>query len=373
LRHLPDFPARLSPSGGSAWVSSRDIERYPVTLEHEDLVIRRGPRSGLYTMVAVHSTALGPALGGCRMWHYDDSRAAVRDALRLSRAMTYKAAVAGLPLGGGKGVIMRPPGGLTGRQRTAALLDFADTVQLLDGRYLTAEDVGTSSRDMVTIARRTSHVTGLARTRGGSGDPSPSTALGVESAILACCERVFGTTGLAGRTITIVGLGNVGLRLARLLARRRATLLAADIDPAKRALAERLGARWIAPEAALSAPADVLAPCALGGILDHDTVPLVQAPIVAGAANNQLADDTIAELLKERGVLWAPDFVANGGGIINISVELEPGGYDPARARKLVRGVRDTLGRVFDDAQETDSSPLAAALALAGRRLAEAS
>jgi leucine dehydrogenase len=349
-----------------------DADRYPVALEHEDLLVRRGSRSGLYTMVAVHSTALGPALGGCRMWHYDDSRAAIRDALRLSRAMTYKAAVAGLPLGGGKGVIMRPPESLAGKQRTAALLDFGDTVDLLGGRYMTAEDVGTSSRDMVAIAQRTRHVTGLARSRGGSGDPSPFTALGVAAAVAACCERMLGSASLTGRTVTVVGLGNVGLRLARLLARRKATLLVADIDPAKRAEADRLGARWIAPEAALTAPADVLAPCALGGLLDHDSVPLVQAPIIAGAANNQLADDTVAELLAERGILWAPDFVANAGGIINISVELEPTGYDPARARSRVRGIGDTLRRVFEDAAASGSSPLTAAMGLAGARLAGA-
>jgi leucine dehydrogenase len=334
--------------------------------------VRRGSRSGLYTIVAVHSTALGPALGGCRMWHYTDTRAAVRDALRLSRAMTYKAAVAGLALGGGKGVIMRPPEPPAGRHRTSTLLDFADTVDTLQGRYITAEDVGTSSRDMVTISEGTRHVTGLARNRGGSGDPSPSTALGVEAAILASCERAFGTTALAGRTVGVIGLGNVGLRLARLLARRKASLLVTDIDPTKRADAERLGARWMAPEVALSAPCDVLAPCALGGILDHDSVALVQAPVIAGAANNQLADDTIAELLTERGILWAPDFVANGGGIINISVELEPAGYDPSRAKRRVQGIGDTLREVFDAADAAGSSPLGAAMALAGKRLAEA-
>jgi leucine dehydrogenase len=346
-----------------------DADRYPVALEHEDLLVRRGSRSGLYVIVAVHSTALGPALGGCRMWHYEDTRAGLRDALRLSRAMTYKAAVAGLPLGGGKGVVMRPPETLTGRKRTAALLDFGDAVEMLQGRYITAEDVGTSSRDMVTIAQATRHVSGLAVTRGGSGDPSPFTALGVEAAIAACCERVFGTTRLADRAVAIVGLGSVGLRLARLLVRRKAHLVVSDIDPAKRTHADRLGARWIAPEAAISAPVDVLAPCALGGVLDHDTVGLVQAPVVAGAANNQLADDTVADLLVERGILWAPDFVANAGGIINIAVELAPGGYDAARARKRVAGIGDTLRRVFDDADAAGQSPLAAAMALASLRL----
>jgi leucine dehydrogenase len=336
--------------------------------------VRRGRRSGLFTIVAVHSTARGPALGGCRMWHYDDARRAVRDALRLSRAMTFKSAVAGLPLGGGKGVIMAPDPAAPARRglRADALRDFGDTVEQLGGSYVTAEDVGTSARDMERIATTTSHVTGLSRRRGGSGDPSPWTALGVEAAIGVCCQRVFGSASLAGRTIAVAGLGNVGARLAAACARRGATLFVTDIDAGKRSLARDLGARWIVPEDALQAAVDVLAPCALGGVLDHDTVSALQAPIVAGAANNQLADDAVAELLARRGVLWAPDFVVNAGGIINISVELEPGGYDPRRARTRVRGIADTLRRIFDDAEATAATPLEAAMALARERLTEA-
>jgi leucine dehydrogenase len=325
-------------------------------------------------MVAVHSTARGPALGGCRMWHYDDSRRAVRDALRLSRAMTFKSAVAGLPLGGGKGVIMAPhPAAATRRGlRADALRDFGDTIAQLEGSYVTAEDVGTSARDMEIISTRTSHVTGLSRRRGGSGDPSPWTALGVEAAMAVCCERVFGSPSLRGRTIAIAGLGHVGARVAAGCARAGATLLLTDIDEGKRALADDLGGRWIAPEEALEAAVDVFAPCALGGVLDHDAVARLQAPIVAGAANNQLADDDVAALLAGRGVLWAPDFVVNAGGIINISVELEPEGYDPRRARTRVRGIADTLRRIFDDAEAGAVSPLEAAMALARERLAEA-
>jgi leucine dehydrogenase len=350
-------------------------ERYLVPLEHEELLVRRGPRSGVYTVAAVHSTARGPALGGCRMWSYDDTRAAVRDALRLSRGMTYKSAVAGLRLGGGKGVIALPAGARppAGRRRRAILLDFAETVDLLRGRYVTAEDVGTSTRDMVAFADATPHVTGLPRSRGGSGDPSPHTAAGVEAAVLATCERAFGSATLKGRSVGVVGLGHVGLRLARLLARRGAALVVSDIDAAKRDDAARLGARWVAPDRALSAPVDVLAPCALGGVLDHESVPALQAQAVAGAANNQLADDAIAVLLHRRGILWAPDFVANAGGIINISVELEPGGYDPARARARVREIGDTLREVFDRADTDGVTPLVAAMDIARRRLADTS
>jgi leucine dehydrogenase len=335
--------------------------------------VRRGRRSGLFTIVAVHSTARGPALGGCRMWHYDDSRRAVRDALRLSRAMTFKSAVAGLPLGGGKGVIMAPDPAAPARRgvRADALRDFGDTVEELGGSYVTAEDVGTSARDMEIIATTTSHVTGLSRRRGGSGDPSPWTALGVEAAIGVCCERVFGSSSLARRTIAVSGLGNVGARVAAACARAGATLFVTDIDPRKQHLAGDLGARWIAPGDALHAAVDVFVPCALGGVLDHDNVIALQAPVVAGAANNQLADDDVAALLAERGVLWGPDFVVNAGGIINISVELEPGGYDPRRARTRVLGIADTLRRIFDDAAATAATPLEAAMALTRERLAE--
>ena len=346
------------------------MDRYLAPLEHEELLVRRGTRSGLYCVVAVHSTARGPALGGCRMWRYHDSLAAVRDALLLSRAMTYKSAVAGLPLGGGKGVIMLPDGPPSGVARTAVLRDFADTVASLGGRYITAEDVGTSARDMTVIAQGTRYVSGLARARGGSGDPSPYTALGVEAAVLASVERALGTTSLRGRSAAVVGLGHVGLRVARLLAKRGAKLLVSDIDSRKRDEARRLGARWATPEKALLAPVDVLAPCALGGVLDDEAVSALQAPVVAGAANNQLAHDSVADLLVRRGVLWAPDFVANAGGIINISVELEPDGYDPRLARRRVSGIGDTLRAIYDMAAG-GLTPLGAAMELARRNLSE--
>ena len=306
------------------------------------------------------------------MWVYEDSQAALRDALRLSRAMTYKAAVADLALGGGKGVIMIPPNlKLSRDRRQAALLDFADTVDAVDGRYVTAEDVGTSSRDMNLIATRTKHVAGLSRQRGGSGDPSPMTALGVYIAIQTCCERVFGSSSLKGRTISLLGLGHVGERVARRCARAGAKLIVADVNEARRPAAERLGARWTSPEKALEADVDVLAPCALGGVLNDESVPQLRCRIVAGAANNQLATDAIADLLARRGILWAPDFVANAGGVINIAEEF--GGYDPTAARRRVRGIADTLSQIFDDAGSIGATPLTAALELARKRLFAAS
>jgi leucine dehydrogenase len=260
-------------------------------------------------------------------------------------------------------------GDLTPRQRKDALRDFGDTVDAVNGAYVTAEDVGTSARDMETIAEQTKHVSGLSRKRGGSGDPSPYTALGVVTAIEVSCERIFGTPSMKGRSVAVVGLGHVGERIAKSLAKAGAKLLVSDIDQSKKALAEKLGARWVTPEKAFTASVDVYAPCALGGILDHESVPRLQAPIVAGAANNQLADDGIADLLNARGVLWAPDFVANAGGIINIAVEFESGGYDEKRAKERVRGIGDTLHRVYDDAASMSASPLAAAMELARRNL----
>jgi leucine dehydrogenase len=350
------------------------MDRYLETLDHETLLVRRGRRSGLFTMVAVHSTVRGPALGGCRMWTYDDSRAAVRDALRLSRAMTFKAAVAGLPLGGGKGVIVLRPDEpvLSGERRRAVLLDFADTVEALGGAYLTAEDVGTSEPDMEVIAERTEHVTGLAEARGGSGDPSPWTAVGCEEAVRVTCERAFGTADLAGRSAAVVGLGHVGGTLAERLAADGARLVVADVDPAKRALAEALGAEWTDPASALAADVDLVAPCALGGVLDHETVPALRCRAIAGAANNQLAADEVAGLLAARGILWAPDFVCNAGGILNISAELDPEGYARERAEPRVRSIGDTLRTIFDAAEADEVTPLDAALALGRRRLAEA-
>ena len=359
------------PRGASVRVSPF-VERYPESLDHETLLVRRGARSGLYTIVAVHSTTRGPATGGCRMWTYDDSRAAIRDALRLSRAMTFKNAVAGLPFGGGKGVVMvRPDRPLDDQRRRAALVDFGDTVEILGGRYVTAEDVGTSDADMEVIAERTAHVAGLSVERGGSGDPSPYTALGCLVAIERTCERVFGAPSLSDRQVAVIGLGRVGGRLARRLAEAGASLILSDVDESRRALADELGATWASPAEALEADVDVLSPCALGGILDDETVPRLRAPIVAGAANNQLAGEAIADLLQRRGILWAPDFVVNAGGIINIAVELEPEGYSHERAVARVRGIGDTLDEIFDRAEAGGTTPLTAAMELARRRLAE--
>lgn len=337
---------------------------------HEELVVRVGPRSGLVCAVAVHSTALGPALGGCRLWSYPDVDAGLRDVLRLSEGMTLKNAAAGLHLGGGKGVILRPPGeAFTPALRSSALADFGDLVESLDGSYLTAEDVGMSPRDMSAIAKRTAHVTGRSRRVGGSGDPSPFTALGVFSAIEAACMQRFGTPELADRSVAVIGLGHVGWALLQLLANAGARLTVTDIDPSRRAEAAELGATWCSPNSALGARVDVVAPCALGGFLDENSVPTVRAAAIVGAANNQLLHPGIAELLAERGVLWVPDFIANAGGVINIAEELGPEGYRAAAARERVLKIGDTVTRLLTAARQAGTTPLAAALALARERI----
>jgi leucine dehydrogenase len=338
-------------------------------IEHEQVVIRRGPRSGLYTIVAVHSTALGPALGGCRLWRYSDVAAGLRDALRLSRAMTLKAAAAGLDLGGGKGVICRqsdtPPAGPV---RRAVLADFAETVEGLGGSYVTAEDVGTGTSDMIVIAETTDHVTGLPVERGGSGDPSPFTAHGVEAAMRASCAHAFGSPELAGRRVAIVGVGRVGACLARRLEAAGAELVLSDIDERRRMLAAELPrARWVDPATALAADVEVLAPCALGGILEEAIVPRLRCAVVCGAANNQLAHDAVADELAARGILYAPDFIANAGGLIHVSAELT--GDDPASVKARIVRLEDDMGAILDEAAAAGTTPLAAARQRARRRL----
>jgi leucine dehydrogenase len=339
----------------------------PVALEHEDLVLHRGSRSGRYVIVAVHSTALGPALGGVRLWHYAATTDGIRDALRLARGMTFKAAAAGLALGGGKGVICSPPHRPSGPERRDLLLDFGDLVESLEGRYITAEDVGISPSDLVVIRDRTSHVTGLPPERGGSGDPSPFTALGVEAAMRACAREQFGSPELADLRIAIAGLGHVGEKLARRLVERGARVAVSDIAPEKKAIADELGAEWLEPTEELVAECDILAPCALGGAIDPANLPALRCQVVCGCANNQLVRDSLAESLADRGILYAPDFVVNAGGLIHVYREIQ--GYSESHARELALGIEANLQRILSTARERGVTPLAAARAVAAERL----
>jgi leucine dehydrogenase len=336
---------------------------------HELVLVRRGPRTGAHIIIAVHSTVLGPALGGCRLWHYEDLQEAISDALRLSGAMTLKAAAAQLQLGGGKAVIFPPPDlHLAGRPRAALLEDFADSLNMLGGTYITAEDVGMGAADMDFLSQRSDHVVGAPTAHGGSGDPGAFTATGVLAAIRACLRSVYGAPFLDDHTVAIVGLGHVGEPLARALAAAGVELVIADVDPAKRTLAAELGALWLAPDDALRADVDLLAPCALGGVIDQALALELNARIVCGSANNQLASPELADVLAARGVLYAPDFIANSGGLINVGMELT--GYDRDLALERIRRIEDVLGAILDHADAAGVTPLAAAEALANERIA---
>lgn len=333
----------------------------------EQVAIRKGERSGCTVAVAVHSTRLGPALGGARMWHYPDPDDAIADVRRLAAAMTMKAAAAGLDLGGGKGVLAAPPGPAPeGELRRAMLLDYGDLVDSLDGSYVTAEDVGTDSADMAVIAERTDHVVGLDATRGGSGDPSPVTALGIVSSIRACVAHMFGIDELRGLSVCVVGLGHVGSRVADMLAAEGAELTVSDLEPARR---QRLtpGTAWLEPERAIISPCDVLAPCALGGAIGLAEAERMGAAIVCGAANNVLTSNEVATELAARGILYAPDFIVNAGGLMSVYGELR--GLDHERALELARGLEGTMARILDIADSRWITPLESAEELALRRL----
>jgi len=343
-------------------------------LEHERVSISVGERSALPVIIAVHSTVLGRAVGGCRLWRYRNWRDGLEDALRLSEAMTFKCALAGLRLGGGKSVIaLAPDSELTPDRRRAAMLDLGDAVDAFGGSYGVGEDVGTTAEDMLIARERTQYAYCLPAAQGGAGEPSEPTAYGVRDAIGVTLERALGSSEVAGRRITVIGLGQVGSRVARSLAADGAELLVSDIDPAKRALAEELGAGWTdRPDDAFRADADLLVPAALGGLFTEASVADLRCAAIAGPANNQLADDGVADALHGRGIVWAPDFVVNAGGVIyGNAMEMEGCGRDEAIAR--VGAVAGTLAAVFAAAEEHSITPLAAARRVAGERLEAAS
>ncbi|MGH6618579.1 MAG: Glu/Leu/Phe/Val dehydrogenase dimerization domain-containing protein [Alphaproteobacteria bacterium] len=314
---------------------------------HELVAFGADPDSGLRAIIGIHNTNLGPALGGCRMWPYADEDAALRDALRLSRGMTYKAAITGLPYGGGKSVIIGDP--RTGKTE-ALLRAMGRFVDSLGGRYHTAEDVGTTVADMDVLRKETRYAHGFSAS---SGDPSPATAYGVLMGIQAALAFTRGSDDLRGRTVAVQGLGNVGRRLCRYLADAGAHLLVADIDAAAvdRAIRE-FGATPVSPDAIHRAKADVFAPCALGAILNDRTIPALGAPIVAGSANNQLAEPRHGAALKARGVLYAPDYVINAGGLID--VYLGENGDEKAVLARTAK-IYDTALAVFERAAREDA------------------
>jgi leucine dehydrogenase len=324
-----------------------DVFSSPAFDGHEQVSFFYDRDSGLKAIIAVHDTTLGPALGGCRMWPYATEADAVIDVLRLAKGMTYKAAMADLPYGGGKAVIIGDPG----TAKSAALFRaLGRAIDTLGGRYYTGEDVGTGPLDMDHAAEATRYVLGSTR-GGGSGDPSPVTACGVWLGIRTAVRHQLQRTDLAGVRVAIQGLGHVGYNLAQLLARDGARLIVADLDPARaEQAADELAAEIVDSAAIRGADCDVLAPCALGGVLNDDTIPRLACRIVAGAANNQLLEDRHGTALHARGILYAPDYVINAGGLINIAQELRPGGYDRARALAQVEAIGTTLAEVFERA-----------------------
>ncbi|HEX7038044.1 MAG TPA: amino acid dehydrogenase [Pseudomonadales bacterium] len=335
---------------------------------HEQIVIREDAASGLKAIIAVHSTACGPAMGGCRHWFYPAPQDALRDALRLSEGMTYKNVMADLPFGGGKAVILGSP---ERRLSTRQLETFGRWVEELGGRYVTAEDVGMQVADMQVIARRTRYVSGLG-TAGVGGDPSPRTAEGVLRGIEAAVRFRLGAESLAGIRVAVQGLGNVGFHLATLLAERGAELRVADIDPERVRRAEKaFGATAVAVDAVLAADVDVVAPCALGGVVDERSISALQAVVVAGAANNQLATPAMGDTLARRGVLYAPDYVINAGGVISIAHEYL-GLNDPAWVESRIAGITERLEQIFRRAQETGRATSRVADEMARERLAAA-
>jgi leucine dehydrogenase len=309
---------------------------------HEQVVFVSEPKSGLKAIIAVHNTHLGPAMGGCRMWNYASELDAITDVLRLSRGMTYKNAVAGLPIGGGKSVIIGNPK----TDKTPALFEaLGEALERLGGRYVTAEDVGTNTDDMAHVAKKTRFVAGL----GESGDPSPFTALGCFVGAQAAVKHHLKRDSMDGLVVALQGLGNVGFDYARRLHEAGAKLVVADIDAARLHRArEQFGAEIVAPDAIYDVEADIYAPCALGATLNPDTLSRLKVKIVAGGANNQLATADIGEKLRQSGILYTPDFIINGGGIIKVCYEYlnKPEGDVEAH----VRQIGDTLHEVFQRA-----------------------
>lgn len=333
--------------------------------DHEVVLFCRNKEVGLKAIIAVHSTSLGPALGGTRMMNYKSDEEALVDVLRLSRGMTYKAAAAGLNLGGGKAVII----GDNKKDKTEALFRaFGTFVNSLQGQYITAEDVGTNVNDMEYVFMETPYVTGISKAFGGSGDPSPYTARGVLMGIKASVKERLKTDRLNGLRVAVQGLGNVGSHLVRFLVEEGVNVIVADIDKEKlKSICDRYSVTNCDPDKILETECDVLAPCALGAVINDDTIGKLKCSIVAGGANNQLAEDRHGKALKDLGILYAPDYVINSGGLMNVFVELE--GYSQERALGKTSQVYDNLIKVFKVSERENISTQKAADKVAEERI----
>lgn len=335
--------------------------------DHEQVIFCHDEVSGLKAIIAIHDTTLGPALGGTRMWTYPDEESALRDVLRLSRGMTYKSAAAGLNLGGGKAVII---GDSKTMKSEVLFRAYGRFIQGLGGRYITAEDVGTSVRDMEWVRMETDYVVGISRSLGGSGDPSPVTALGTNEGIKASLKWVTGKESLQGRRVAVQGVGHVGYHLVQLLTEGGAKVVACDIDQdnLKKVTRDFAGIEIVHPDRIYDVPCDVFAPCALGAVIDDDTVERLKCEIVCGSANNILADeDKHSAALERRGILYAPDYVVNAGGLINVANELE--GYHRDYALRQAEAIYDITTQILTIARDEKITTVKAANTLAERRI----
>lgn len=342
------------------------LEEIPVP-GYEKVIKLTDKSVGLHGIIAIHDTTLGPALGGTRIYPYPTFQAALEDVLRLSKGMTYKSILAECSWGGGKSVIITDP-----KKRKLSeeqLMAFGSALNLLKGEYIAAEDMGCSLEDILTISRVSPYVVGVPNDK-SSGDPSPYTAWGTFRGIQAALKKVYNSDSVMGRTIAVQGLGSVGEKLAHLLFWHGAKLIICDVDQEKaERLAKQYSAIAVAPEKIYSVECDLFAPCAMGGILNPRTIPQLKCRIVAGCANNQLLTDQDAEDLMRKGILYAPDFMINAGGLINVTHETYEEGYNPFAARMKVDKIYDQLALIFDIAGQNHSSTQKAALDLANYRL----
>ncbi len=337
------------------------------SMGHEEVVFFQDKTCGLKAIVGIHDTTLGPALGGTRMYPYASEEEALVDVLRLSRGMTYKNAISGLNLGGGKAVIIGDPK----KDKSEALFrSFGRFVESLNGRYITAEDVNTTVEDIEHIFTETNYVTGVAQQYGGSGNPAPYTALGVFRGIEASVTKAFGNRSLKGKTVAIQGVGSVGFELAKLLTEAGANIVYTDVS--ERGIQKMKDsfphAKFVAPNEIFSVACDVYAPCALGASVNDETIPQLKCKIVCGAANNQLKEDRHGLILKEKGILYAPDFLVNAGGVMNVSIEFE--GWADSKSRRMIDTIYDKTLQVFSISDEQNIPVNKAADVMAENRIA---
>ncbi len=334
---------------------------------HEEVVFFSEPSCGLKAIVAIHDTTLGPALGGSRMWPYANIHEAITDVLRLSKGMTYKAAVAGLNLGGGKAVLICDPG----HKSEVMLRTYGRFIESLNGRYITAEDVNMAVEDIECIAAETEHITGRKVSHGGSGDPSPHTARGVFYGMEACCSKIYGERSLAGKVVALQGCGAVGHHLGQLLHRAGCKIFFTDIDHqrAKAFQQQCPTAEWVDHEEIYGVQCDIYAPCALGATLNDDTIERLKCPIVAGAANNQLEEPRHGELLRQKGILYAPDYLVNAGGLMSVSLERDARGHSLERLEQMVSSIYDKALEIFEISERQNIPTNRASDLLAEQRL----